>query len=45
MGIFNWISVVMVCAKENKKKKKKKRERKEKMETIRVLAISPKGRL
>ena len=41
MGIFNWISVVMVCAKENKKK----RERKEKMETIRVLAISPKGRL
>ena len=43
MGIFNWISVVMVCAKENKKKREEKE--KEKMETIRVLAISPKGRL
>ena len=42
MGILNWICVFMICV---KRKIKKKREKKERMETIRVLAISPKGRL
>ena len=45
MNEYQRMCVFMVRAKEKEKKNKRKRKEKEKMEKIRVLAISPIGRL
>ena len=45
MNEYQRMCVFMVRAKEKQKKNKRKRKEKEKMEKIRVLAISPIGRL